>query len=189
VGGTGYWGWTQRVLAEEQKNIIAKFQAEEVQRKAKIEAEEARLKKEADDKARQEVEAEQARKEQAERDEKVADTSMALKWTGRYQCSELLAPGAKIKSEFAVDIAFTTTSGKAIFFRRNSEFVEKFVVAINGTKVDITSEGSRAADPTKKWFIKTSGTLIGRAINTSGSMYGADGQLVVRQICKIQVAQ
>jgi hypothetical protein len=189
VGGTGYWGWTQRVLAEEQKNIIAKFQAEEAARKAKIEAEEARVKKEAEDKARQEAEAEQARKEQEERDAKVAETSAALNWKGRYQCSELLSPGAKIKNEFAIDIAFTTTSGKGVFFRRNSEFVEKFVISINGTKVDIASEGSRTADPTKKWFVRTSGAFVGKTINTSGSMYGADGQQIVRQTCKIQVNQ
>jgi len=189
VGGVGYWGWTQRVLAEEQKTIIVKFQAEEAARKAKIEAEEARVKKEAADKARQEAEAEQARKEQEERDAKVAETSAALNWKGRYQCSEVLSSGAKIKNEFAVDIAFATTSGKGIFFRRNSEFVEKFNVVINGTKVDITSEGSRTADPTKKWFVRTTGALVGSNINTIGSMFGADGQQLIRQTCKIQVTK
>jgi hypothetical protein len=178
VCAAGYWGWTQRVQSEGQKNLANNSQVEE-----------ERLKKEAVNKAKQEAEVETAKKEQEEGNAKTSETSSALKWTGRYQCSELLSLSAKVRNEFAVDIAFTTTSGKGVFFRRSSDIVEKFTVDINGTKVDIASEGNRLADPSKKWFTRTTGTLIGKTINTSGSMYGADGQLIIRQNCKIQVNQ
>ena len=187
----GYWGWTQRAIPEEHKTLNSTSNVEE-----------ERLRKEAEDKlrlnveeekAQQKVQAEQARKDAKERDVKVAvqvdEKKLHTQWTGRYQCSELLFPGVRTRKEFAVDIDFTTKSGKGFFIRRNSEIVEKFFISIDGTRVEINSEGNRNEDPTKKWFVKTTGTLTGKTIDTSGSMFGADGKQVIRQNCKIQAGQ
>ena len=235
VGGTGYWGWTQKVVSDEKKSVAASLQAAEEKRKADVVAQ--GMKQEAEAKAKVQAEAEQAKKEQEERDAKEAELAMSekdrakkaqeeheakqvelaaakkeqaarsainvrpsndkssqsdstatLNWTGNYRCSENLLPNAVFKKEFEDKVVFSTTSGNGTFTKRAGEITEKFSISIRGSKVEINSEGSRT-NSNGKWSIRTSGTMSGKEIITSGSMYGTDGQQVVRQICKFQLSK
>ena len=228
VGGVAYWGWTQHLLFEEQKAIVANLVAKEEkriaeaeeQRKKQEEEAQAKAESEAKAKAKAEVE-EQAKKEQEEREaldaeialskkgnakkepvtrpEKSAesntsknpknDTVGVLNWTGLYECSPNLLPNSKFKKAFEDNVAFTTTAGAGSFVKKNNDVTENFTITIRGNKVEIKSEGNLNVDPMNKWFIRTTGTLVGKSITTTGSMYGANGQMVVRETCKFQVSQ
>ena len=226
VGGVGYWGWTQHILFEEQKTIVANLIAKEEKRVAEAEEQRKKQEKEAQAKAEAEAKAaaeiaEQAKREQEEREEREAELAVskkgsakkepvtrpeksaesntsknqkndavgALNWTGLYECSPNLLPNSKFKKAFEDNVAFTTTAGAGSFVKKNNDVTENFTITIQGSKVEIKSEGNLNVDPMNKWFIRTTGTLVGKSITTTGSMYGSNGQIVVRETCKFQVSQ
>jgi len=117
------------------------------------------------------------------------DAVGALNWTGLYECSPNLLPNSKFKKAFEDNVTFATTAGAGSFVKKNNDVTENFTITIQGNKVEIKSEGNLNVDPTKKWFIRTTGTLVGKSITTTGSMYGANGQIVVREICKFDVSR